>query len=70
MKEDYLALEEFWDERIECAMNVFFQGFDECIHQLKELDPNFNMARLKRGDKDEDDAEEEEKEEGEGEIGK
>ena len=44
MKEDYLASEEFWDEKIECAMDGFLQGFDKCIHQLKELEPNFDVV--------------------------
>ena len=59
MKEDYLALEEFQDEKIDCATDRFLQGFDECIHQLKELDPNFDVAHLKRGDEPEDKEEEE-----------
>ena len=63
-KDDYLASKEFRDEKIECAMDGFFQGFDECVHQVKELDPNFGMAHLKRGDKSEGE-EEEEKEEAE-----
>ena len=70
MKEDYLASEKFHDKEIECSIDAFFQGFDECIHQIKELDPNFNVARLKRGNEGEDEEEEEEEKEGEGETKK
>ena len=62
MKEDYLALEEFQDEKIECAVDGYFWSFDECVRQVQILDPNFNIADLKRGDtfKDEEDKEGEE----------
>ena len=43
-------------------MDAFFQGFDECILQLKELDLNFVVEQLKRRDKAKDDEEEKEKE--------
>ena len=64
MKEDYIALEEFWDKKIECTTDGFLQGFDECVRQFKELDLDFDVARLKRGNKPKDE-EEEEKEEAE-----
>ena len=40
-------------------MDGYFQGFDACAHQVKELDPNFEVERLRRGDELEDDKEEE-----------
>ena len=49
--EDYLASEEFRSEKIKCATDRFLQGFDECVRQLKELDPNFDVARLRRSPK-------------------
>ena len=65
MKEDYLASEEFCNEKIECATDAFFQGFNECVRQIKELDPNFTVAQLKRSDKAENEEEEEKEWEGE-----
>ena len=58
-----MAFEEFWGEKLECTMDAYFQGFDECVHQMKELDPNFNVARLKKGDEAKGKEEEEEEEE-------
>ena len=62
MKEDYLALEEFQGEMIECATDTYFWGFGECSRQVKELDLNFDVARLKKSDKLEDEEEEDEEE--------
>ena len=55
-------------EKVEYAIDGFLQGFDECVRQIKELEPNFDVAWLKRGfdDKAEDEEEEEEEEEEEG----
>ena len=50
IKEDYLTSEEFWDEKIECTIDGYFWGFDECVRQVQRLDPNFDTASLKRGD--------------------
>ena len=58
MKDDYLTSEEFRDEKIECIMDGFFQGFNECVRQVKGLDPNFDVVHLRRGDESEDDEEE------------
>ena len=58
MKDDYLTSEEFWDEKIECATDGFFQGFDECARQVKELDPNFDVVHLRRADESEGEEEE------------
>ena len=61
IKEDYLTLKEFQDEKIECATDGYFRGFDACARQVKELDLNFEVARLRRGEESEDDEEEERK---------
>ena len=34
IKEDYLTLKEFQEEKFECAMDGHSQGFNECIHQI------------------------------------
>ena len=46
IKEDYLASKEFQEEKFECAMDGHSQGFNECICQVRELDPNFDVTRL------------------------
>ena len=47
IKEDYLASKEFQEENFECAMDEHSRGFKECVHQVRELDPNFDVTRLK-----------------------
>ena len=47
IKEDYLASEEFQEEKFECVMDEHSRGFKECVHQVRELDPNFDVTRLK-----------------------
>ena len=49
IKEDYLASEEFQEEKFECAMDGHSRGFKECVRQVWELDPNFDVTRLKEG---------------------
>ena len=34
IKEDYLTLEEFQDEKFECAIDGCSWGFNECIRQI------------------------------------
>ena len=48
IKEDYLTLEEFQEEKFECTMDGHSRGFNECICQVRELDPNFDMTHLKQ----------------------
>ena len=57
VKDDYLASEEFQEEKFECAMDGHSRGFNECIRQVHELDPNFDVTHLRK------DLEEEESEE-------
>ena len=45
--EDYLASEEFQKEKFECAMDGHSGGFNECVHQVRDLDPSFDVTRLK-----------------------
>ena len=47
IKEDYITSEKFQDEKFECAMDGYSRGFNECIRQVRELDPNFDVNRLK-----------------------
>ena len=47
IKEDYLASEEFQEEKFECTMDGHSRGFNECIRQVCELDPNFDVTHLK-----------------------
>ena len=47
VKDDYLASEEFQEEKFECTMDGHSQGFNDCIRQVCELDPNFDVTRLK-----------------------
>ena len=47
IKEDYLASEEFQEEKFECAMDGHSRGFNECVRQVRELDPSFDVTRLK-----------------------
>ena len=54
IKEDYLASKEFQEEKFECAMDGYSQGFNECIRQVQELDPNFDVAHLKKDLKEEE----------------
>ena len=58
IKEDYLTLEEFQEEKFECAMDRHSRGFNECIHQMRELDPSFDTSRL-REDLSEEEVDEE-----------
>ena len=44
---NYLASEEFQEEKFECAMDGHTRGFNECVHQVCELDPSFDVTRLK-----------------------
>ena len=56
IKEDYLASEEFQEEKFKCTMDGHSRGFNEYVRQVQELDPNFDVTRLK------EDLEEEESE--------
>ena len=56
IKEDYPTSEEFQEEKFECAMDGHSRGFNECVRQVRELDPNFDVTHLK------EDLEEEESE--------
>ena len=47
VKDDYLASKEFQEEKFECGMDGHSRGFNECIHQVRELDSNFDVTRLK-----------------------
>ena len=47
IKEDYLTSEEFQEEKFECTMDGHSRGFKEYVRQVWELDPNFNVTRLK-----------------------
>ena len=47
IKEDYLASEEFQEEKFECAMDRHSRGFKECVRQVRELDPIFDVTCLK-----------------------
>ena len=47
IKEDYLTSEEFQDKKFECSMDGHSRGFNECVRQVRKLDPNFDMTRLK-----------------------
>ena len=47
IKEDYLTPEEFQEEKFECTMDGHSRGFKECVRQVRELDPNFDVTRLK-----------------------
>ena len=47
IKKDYLASEEFQEEKFECAMDGHSRGFKECVRQVRELDPNFDVTRLR-----------------------
>ena len=47
IKEDYLTLEEFQEEKFDCAMDGHSRGFNECIRQVRKLDLNFDVTRLK-----------------------
>ena len=58
VKDDYLASEEFQEEKFECAMDDHSWGFNECIRQILELDPSFNMTRLKEDLSEEEGGEE------------
>ena len=44
---DYLASEEFQEENFECTMDGHSRGFNKCVHQVQELDPSFDVTRLK-----------------------
>ena len=46
VKDDYLTSKEFQGEKFECAIG-HSQGFNECIRQIQELDPNFDVTQLK-----------------------
>ena len=48
IKEDYLTLEEFQEEKFECTMDRHFRGFNECIHQIRKLNPSFDMSHLRK----------------------
>ena len=47
IKDDYLTSEEFQEEKFECAMDGHSRGFNECIRQIKKLDPSFDVTHLK-----------------------
>ena len=47
VKDDYLASEEFQEEKFEYAMDGHSQDFNECIHQIWKLDPSFDVTHLK-----------------------
>ena len=47
VKDDYLASEEFQEEKFECTMDGHSRGFNECIRQIWKLDPSFDVTRLK-----------------------
>ena len=47
IKEDYLASEEFQEEKFECAMDKHSSSFNECVRQVRELDLSFDVTRLK-----------------------
>ena len=44
---DDLASKEVQEEKFECIMDGHSKGFNECIRQVRELDPNFDVTRLK-----------------------
>ena len=47
IKEDYLASEEFQEEKFECTMDEHSRDFNECVRQVRELDPSFDVTHLK-----------------------
>ena len=58
IKEDYLTSEEFQEEKFECAMDENSRGFNECICQIRELDPSFDTTRLRKDPSKEEEDEE------------
>ena len=58
IKKDYLTSEEFQEEKFECTMDGHSRGFNECLRQIRELDPSFDMTRLRKDlSKEEEDEE-------------
>ena len=53
VKDHYLASEEFQEEKFACRMDGNSRGFNECIRQVRELDPNFDVTHLKEDLKEE-----------------
>ena len=47
IKEDYLTSKEFQEEKFECTTNGHSRGFNECICQIRELNPNFDTSHLR-----------------------
>ena len=47
IKRNYLASKEFQEEKFEYAMDGHSRSFNECVRQVRELDPSFDMTHLK-----------------------
>ena len=60
VKDDHLASEEFQEEKFEYAMDEHSRGFNEYIHQIRKLDPSFNVTRLKEDLSEKEEGEERE----------
>ena len=47
IKKDYLTSEEFQEKKFVCTIDGHSRDFNECIHQIRELDPSFDISHLK-----------------------